>query len=327
MTEHRPVSLATLMPLALLTMLSLGVVATTDLLGPTRTALAADTKSTVDPASPSPSSAITGTSPAPLAPGTAHVVISGSTNVELTLPFVPTDTFPTPDGSYDLQWQDEELDTLNVTLDLAGGALSDGFVAVGAPGTSMFDTTYYADFFRSQCQLAVTRLEDAVVEGDFTCPQLANADDSATVDVTGQFSAVAPTPSGEGGAQPNHFVLRGAETQITYDATTITGLPQLLYDGPYGSQAFSGDAVTTEQTALGRLVSVDLGAFPDRGELRLTLLIPSFHPDTSQASASPFATLGILTWSISTLAGPPREGALEEYEILPLEGTAEFVMS
>lgn len=292
---HRPVSLATLMSLTLLTTLSLGAAAT-------------------------------GASPGPLAPGTAHVVMSGSTNIELTLSFVPSDTFPTPDGSYDLLWQDAELNTLNLTLDLAGGTLTDGFVAVGAPGTSIFDTTYYADFFRTQCQLAVTRLEDAVIEGDFTCSELANADDSAIVDVQGEFSAVAPAPSGESAAQPNHFVLQGAGTEITYDETTITGLPQLLYEGPYGSQAFSGDEVTREQTALGRLVTVDLGAFPDRGELRLTLLIPSFQPDTSQASATPFETLGILTWTISTIAGPPREGALEEYEALPLGGTAEFVM-
>jgi hypothetical protein len=273
-----------------------------------------------------PGGAATGASPAPLAPGTAHVVLSGSTNVELTLPFVPTDTFPTPDGSYELQWQDAELDTLNLTLDLAGGTITDGFVAVGAPGTSIFDTTYYADFFRTQCQIAVTRLEDTVVEGDFTCSELANADDTAMVDVTGEFSAVLPPPAGESGAQPNHFVLQGTETRITYDETTVAGLPQLLYEGPYGSQTFSGDAVLTEETALGRLVSVDLGAFPDRGELRLTLLMPSFEPTTSQASATPFATLVILTWSIGTIAGTPSDGALAEYEILPLEGTAELVM-
>jgi hypothetical protein len=194
--EHRPVSLAVLMPLALLTILTLGVVASTDLLGPTRTAVAADTASTTAaPASPSPSDATTGTSPAPSLPGAAHAVISGSTNVELTLPFVPIDTFPSPDGTFELMWQDAELNTIYVTLDLAEGALVDGFVAVGAPGTSIYDTTYYADFFRSKCQLEVTRLEDAVVEGTFTCPQLTNADDSATVDVTGEFSAVAPPPS------------------------------------------------------------------------------------------------------------------------------------
>jgi hypothetical protein len=294
-TEYRTVSLATLIPLALVTMLALG-------------------------------GAAAGASPAPLVPGTAHVVLSGSTNVELTLPFVPTGAFPSPDGSYELQWQDAGLNTLNLTLDLAGGTLTDGFVAVGAPGTSIFDTTYYADFFRTQCQLRVTRLEGAVVEGDFTCPGLTNSDDTATVDVTGEFSAVPPPPSMAGGAEPNHFVLQGKKTRITYDATTIAGPPQVLYEGPYGSRTFSGEAVTMEQTALGRLVSVDLGAFPDRGELRLTLLIPSFDPTTSQASETPFATLAILTWSTSTLAGPPREGALEGYEILPLEGTAEFVM-
>jgi hypothetical protein len=38
-----------------------------------------------------------------------------------------------------------------------------------------------------------------------------------------------------------------------------------------------------------------------------------------------FATVAILKWVISTIAGPPRTGALEEYRILTLEGTAQLV--
>jgi hypothetical protein len=131
----------------------------------------------------------------PLQPGTAHVLLKGTTNADLTLPFVPSEVFPRADGSYDLQWQDSKLDTLNVTLDLAGGKLNSGFVAVGAPGTSIYDTAYYADFVRSQCLVAVTKLDAALVEGTFTCSQLENADGSGKVDASGQFSAVAPPPS------------------------------------------------------------------------------------------------------------------------------------
>jgi hypothetical protein len=124
--------------------------------------------------------------------------------------------------------------------------------------------------------------------------------------------------------QPNRFVLAGQETRITYDAA-VDGGPRLTYDGPYGSQTFEGDALTAEESALGRLITAYLGAFPDQGELWLTLLLPVFRPMTMWGGPSSFATLAILKWLVSTVAGPPREGALEEYRVLELEGTAEFV--
>jgi len=134
-------------------------------------------------------------------------------------------------------------------------------------------------------------------------------------------------PSGMSGVVPNHFVLDGDETHVTYDSTTFAGAPQLRYDGPYGTQTFSGDALTVEDSALGQLITVYLGAFPDQGDLWLTLLLPSFVPTSLDALPTPFATLAILKWLVSTIAGPPREGALEEYQAIELEGTAELVVS
>jgi hypothetical protein len=127
--------------------------------------------------------------------------------------------------------------------------------------------------------------------------------------------------------EPNHFLLDGPETHITYDATTDTGTPLLTYQGPYGDQTFPGDALTIEDGALGRMVTVYLGAFPDQGDLWLTLLLPMFVPTTLDEDPSGFSTIAILKWLVSTIAGPPQEGALEEYRVLPLEGTAELVMS
>lgn len=131
----------------------------------------------------------------------------------------------------------------------------------------------------------------------------------------------------EEGEAPNHFVLDDAETRITCDLTTLAGGPTLTYDGPYGSQTFAGDTIRTEESALGRLVTVNLGAFPDQGELALTLLLPRFNPMTSEDDPAPFATLAILTWVVSTIAGPPRTGALEEYRVVTLQGTAQVVMA
>ena len=135
-----------------------------------------------------------------------------------------------------------------------------------------------------------------------------------------------PPPRGEEGAAPNHFALSGAETQLTYDAATAAGGPRLTYDGPYGSHTAVGDEIRVEESALGQLVTVYLGAFPDQGDLWLTLLLPRFNPMSSADPPTPFATLAILKWVISTIAGPPRTGALEEYRVLPLAGTARLVM-
>jgi hypothetical protein len=134
-----------------------------------------------------------------------------------------------------------------------------------------------------------------------------------------------PPPRGEEDAAPNHFALSGAETELTYDAATAGG-PRVTYDGPYGSHTVVGDEIRAEESALGQLVTVDLGAFPDQGDLWLTLLLPRFNPMSSADPPTPFATLAILKWVISTIAGPPRTGALEEYRDLPLAGTARLVL-
>ena len=133
-------------------------------------------------------------------------------------------------------------------------------------------------------------------------------------------------PQAEVGAAPNHFTLAGEETWVTYDASTDAGEPQLTYDGQYGIQTIAGDELRAEESALGRLVTAHLGAFPDQGELWLTLLLPRFNPMASDDAAAPFKTLAILKWVISTIAGPPRTGALEEYRVVTLKGTAQLVM-
>ncbi len=127
--------------------------------------------------------------------------------------------------------------------------------------------------------------------------------------------------------QPDRYILTGAETRISYEATAAGG-PRLTYDGPYGSHTLGEDVLTTEAQEFGRLITAPLGAFPDRGDLSLTLLLPWFNPRTIGSTATdpvPLFTLAILTWVVGTIAGPPVEGAWEEYEVVELEGTAQLV--
>ena len=73
------------------------------------------------------------------------------------------------------------------------------------------------------------------------------------------------------------------------------------------------------------MVTGSLGAFPDQGELWLTLLLPRFASMTSGDVPAPFTTFAILKWVISTIAGPPHTGALEEYRVVTLQGIAQII--
>jgi hypothetical protein len=141
--------------------------------------------------------------------------------------------------------------------------------------------------------------------------------------ITPGIAQAQATPSAAEAA-PNHFDLTGAETEITYDAV-MAGRPQLTYVGPYGHQVLRGEQLRRDESALGQMVTGWLGAFPDQGELWLTLLLPWFASMESGDAPSPFATIAILTWVISTIAGPPRTGALEEFRVVTLQGTAQVL--
>ena len=147
-----------------------------------------------------------------------------------------------------------------------------------------------------------------------------------------------PGSAAEDGMMPNHFVLTTGETQIIYDTGTLAGEPQLTYQGPIGfgpvderpieSVTIVGDAIHTEQVLyLGQLVTGYLGAMPDAATFYLTLLLPEFNPMSREAAPVAFSTLAILTTQLTSIAGPALiEGALQEYAVVEMEGTAELVV-
>ena len=156
----------------------------------------------------------------------------------------------------------------------------------------------------------------------------------AQLSLAGIVAALAANPGRTATAQPaspeagqkdaNTFSLRGSDTRIDLTVGSESGETSLTYDGPDGSQTCTGEDLTVEVSALGRLVTCMIGAFPDRGELWVTLLLPRLNPVDPGAEPTPFSTLAILRWEISTIAGPPREGALDSFEAVPLDGTAEY---
>ncbi len=107
---------------------------------------------------------------------------------------LPWDTefgeFPTGDGEFDMRFQDEDLNTLLVTVELTGGEVTRSFVGVGVPGTAIDHLDYYADFFNLNCDVDLSRFEDDAVEGTFDCTNLGNGAGTRSVDASGAFSAI-----------------------------------------------------------------------------------------------------------------------------------------
>jgi hypothetical protein len=121
---------------------------------------------------------------------------------------------------------------------------------------------------------------------------------------------------------PNLFVLQGAGggTQIAYSATTVTGEPELSYQGPHGENVFSGDAIRRAETALGTELTVELEAVPDLKSVTLTLVLP--HGLGRQR----FSTFAVVTTNPTSVTGP-QNGHPQTYEVIALEGEAQFVES
>jgi hypothetical protein len=131
-----------------------------------------------------------------LAPGSALISLSGDVEGNWVLPVVPDTVAPTADG-FELQFQDDSLDTLNVTLTVDTGRISDTFVGVGVPGTSIWDDLYFADFLHTQCTTQTVVLEPSAVYAAVDCHELSNGNGDKTVDLHAEFTTVGlPAPSG-----------------------------------------------------------------------------------------------------------------------------------
>jgi hypothetical protein len=135
------------------------------------------------------------------------------------------------------------------------------------------------------------------------------------------------TPQAQG-QMANYFVLSAEGTEISYAATSLTGLPLLTYQGRFGSHNFAGDAIHREVTAIGELVMAGpLESIPDLWDVSLTLLVPDVNLIAGGAATS-IATLAVLTTHHTSIGGPALvQGALQTYEVVALQGTAEFVES
>jgi hypothetical protein len=128
--------------------------------------------------------------------------------------------------------------------------------------------------------------------------------------------------------QANRFVLKGEGLEITYDETTIAGPPQLTYQVVQGvhSRTFSGNELSSKGSdiGIGTLVTVTLEVIPDDKSTLFTLLIPTIN--LTGTNEVHFETLAIYTTVRDSFIGPNGvSGALQSYQCVQLEGTAQFV--
>ncbi|MBH8566991.1 hypothetical protein I8748_33415 [Nostoc sp. CENA67] len=124
---------------------------------------------------------------------------------------------------------------------------------------------------------------------------------------------------------PNLFELQGKDTQITYSTSSIAGVPQFNYQTPSLNLNFSDTEIRTQDTEIGRQITVTLEQIPDQQTVTLTLLIPTINLP-QQVIENSITTVAIITTERTSIGGPDLvNGQLQIYDILSLQGIARLV--
>lgn len=122
----------------------------------------------------------------------------------------------------------------------------------------------------------------------------------------------------------------GWQIQITYthikwplDRTILL----LSYQGPGGNGTVSGDAIRSQTSELGTLLTVTLQIIQVTGEeIKLTILLPAVNPTGSPEWSANIKTLAIVTKSIGMTTGPSPTGQVQTYQVYELEGTVTYTL-
>jgi len=148
------------------------------------------------------------------------------------------------------------------------------------------------------------------------------------------MSAPTTTPAATIVASPgdNQFKLSDHEkkTHVTLNLQTHGPLvqgstaqaPTLQYDGVEGTFTFSGQQVTVETSALGKMYTVTLNVVPDLRTLLFTLLLPPVIHKAGESNQA-FDTIAIKSERHTSIQGPPTTpGAATTYTCVKMHGTA-----
>ena len=138
------------------------------------------------------------------------------------------------------------------------------------------------------------------------------------------------TPDEVMATDPNVYVLAGDDAEFRYSTTSMTGMPMFTYTWSDGEARAAGDDIDVQPVItggwpFGQLISIYVDAAPDAWARSVTLVLPGINLVDGNETA--FTTFAVLTTHLTNIGGPAFvEGQLEEYEVIPLEGTAGFAM-
>jgi hypothetical protein len=123
--------------------------------------------------------------------------------------------------------------------------------------------------------------------------------------------------------RPNLYELSGEDgSEIVYSTTSITGQPELSYQGPEGENAFTGEQISVQETALGNEVTVVFLAVPDENTTTLSLIVPPV--DLGDERSLQIDTFAVMTTQSGGFAGP-APGQLFSYAVTRYLGPAKSV--
>jgi hypothetical protein len=140
---------------------------------------------TAEPTTPAP------TGPVTFTVGEAHVETTGDVTASFTVPVDAESTFDPEDNEHDLLFLGEDGNALRLSVQIEDGDDEHPFIAVGMPGTSLFDKKYFPDQLNTQCDVQISVGSPTRIEGSFTCDDLERGDGKQAIDVTGTFAATA----------------------------------------------------------------------------------------------------------------------------------------
>ncbi len=142
----------------------------------------------------------------------------------------------------------------------------------------------------------------------------------------------APVSPGDGDQRRYDLAGDGVQIQFTsthikwpIDITTLS----LSYQGLGGGGTFSGDAIRSQTSEIGTLLTVTL---PNNKEtlreekITLTVLLPDVHPTGSPEWTAKITTVAILTTSIGMTTDPSSTGQVQTYRVYELDGTLTFTI-
>ncbi len=120
----------------------------------------------------------------------------------------------------------------------------------------------------------------------------------------------------------NKFVLKHHEIEVEYTIGLTPGLAALTYnDGSSAALTFTSAEITTDEIALGTLVSVPLRTTTDTGGERFGFFLPQL--DLLLGESEQFTTIGVY----ERLGGPdPLPNLPPTWRAIELHGTAQTVI-